>query len=98
VAALAAAQGIDVSDAAAVRLSPMAAEATVAALSALMKQPARQPLQPPPRGQHQPHQPHGARRGAGAAAAAGGKQLLSFADEVEEGALMQLHMAACLGF
>ncbi|KAL4434407.1 hypothetical protein ABPG75_000848 [Micractinium tetrahymenae] len=68
-AALAAAQGIDLADVAMVQPSPMAAEATVAALSALMRQPARQPsLHSRPRS---------------ATAAAAGKQLLSFVDELE---------------
>ncbi len=69
VAALAASQGMDVSEVALVQPSPMAAEATVAALSALMQQPARQPASAT------------AKR---AASAEKGKQLLSFGDELEE--------------
>lgn len=78
-AALAAAQGVDLADVAMVQPSPMAAEATVAALSALMQQPARQPSL------------HGRPRSASsglpgsATAVAAGKQLLSFGDELEDG-------------
>lgn len=71
VAALAASQGMDVSEVALIQPSPMAAEATVAALSALMQQPARLPSgvgAAPKR----------------AASADKGKQLLSFGDELEE--------------
>ncbi|PSC75687.1 serine threonine phosphatase [Micractinium conductrix] len=56
----------------------MAAEATVAALSALMRQPARQP----PSALHARHR--GAGDSAAGAAAASGKQLLSFGDELDE--------------
>lgn len=83
-AALAAAQGIDVSDVSLVQPSPMAAEATVAALSALMRQPARQPSLPH---LHQPAKRGGGGGGGSGGAAGGGKkkQLLSFGDELEEG-------------
>ncbi|EFN51693.1 hypothetical protein CHLNCDRAFT_139942 [Chlorella variabilis] len=82
-AALAAAQGIDVSDVSLVQPSPMAAEATVAALSALMRQPARQPSLPH---LHQPAKRGGGGGGGSGGAAGGGKkkQLLSFGDELEE--------------
>lgn len=81
-AVLAASQGVDLSDIALVQPSPLAAEATIAALSALSSQPARPP----------PHLYHpGARRVRGVAGAGGGgpagdkkKQLLSFGDEIEE--------------
>jgi hypothetical protein len=78
---------MDLSDAALVQPSPMAAEATVAALSALMAQPARQPSAqapplpaghaPPPSQQQQQQQ---ARRGG-----SNQKQLLSFGDELDDG-------------
>lgn len=78
-AALAAAQGVDLADVAMVQPSPMAAEATVAALSALMQQPARQPsLQARPRSAS-------VSLPGSATAAAAGKQLLSFGDELEDG-------------
>lgn len=69
VAALAASQGMDVSEVALVQPSPMAAEATVAALSALMQQPARPPAGAAPKR---------------AASSEKGKQLLSFGDELDE--------------
>ncbi|KAL4428565.1 hypothetical protein ABPG77_008877 [Micractinium sp. CCAP 211/92] len=77
-AALAAAQGVDLADVAMVQPSPMAAEATVAALSALMQQPARQPSL-----HAQPRSTSGSLPGSATAAAAG-KQLLSFGDELED--------------
>ena len=60
---------VDPAEVAMVQPSPLAAEATVAALSALMQQPAR------------PQAHHGAKR---AASTDKGKQLLSFGDELEE--------------
>ncbi|KAI3439041.1 hypothetical protein D9Q98_001451 [Chlorella vulgaris] len=80
---LAASQGIDISEVSIVQPSPMAAEATVAALSALMAQPARQhnPSLPHPALTHPNHHHH---KRSSSAAGEKNKQLLSFGDELEE--------------
>lgn len=85
---LAASQGIDISEVSIVQPSPMAAEATVAALSALMAQPARQhnPSLPHPALTHPNHHHH---KRSSSAAGEKNKQLLSFGDELEEGEWLQ---------
>lgn len=94
-AALAAAQGVDLADVAMVQPSPMAAEATVAALSALMRQPARQSSL-----QGRPRSGSGSLPSSATAAAAAGKQLLSFGDELEDGEMERPALGAaesCIG-